>query len=104
MLKGRYIRDFEDSSSVKFIQLALVENETVKLADKNLEEFTKLTLQGQLDELLQRKIPLKDLRDIFYYQDKPCPRLILILGGPGKQKYVCLEGVALTFIVFISQK
>ena len=87
MLQVRYIRDFtsdEGEGPVKFIELALVKNEKVTRVDKNLEEFTKLTLQGQVDELLQKKERLGGLRDIFYYQNKPCPRLILIMGGPGE--------------------
>jgi len=67
-----------------YVRLALVKGEKVTRVDKNLEEITKLTLQGQVDEILLKKEPLGDLRDIFYYQNKPCPRLILIMGGPGK--------------------
>ena len=52
--------------------------------DKNLEEITRLTLQGQVDELMLRKEPLGDLKDIFHYENKHCPRLILIMGGSGK--------------------
>ena len=87
MLQVRYIRDFtsdEGEGPVKFIELALVKNERVTRVDKNLEEFTKFTLRGQVDELLQKKERLGDLRDIFYYQNKPCPQLILIMGGPGE--------------------
>ena len=53
-------------------------------ADKDIEEITKLTLQGQIDEVLLRKEPLHSLKEIFHYQNKPCPRIILIIGGPGK--------------------
>jgi len=67
-----------------YIQLALVKGEKVTRADKNLEEITKLTLQGQVDEILLKKEQLGELRDIFHYQNKPCPRLILIMGGPGE--------------------
>ena len=42
-------------------------------ADKNLEEITRLTLQGQVDEILSKKEQLGELRDIFHYQSKPCP-------------------------------
>ena len=52
-------------------------------ADKNLE-ITRLTLQGQVDEILLRKEPLGGLKDIFHYKNKPCPRLILIMGAPGE--------------------
>ena len=86
-LKARYIKqlstDHTDWPS-QYVQLALVKGENVTRADKNLEEITRLTLQGQVDELLLRKEPLDDLRDIFHYQNKPCPRLILIMGGPGE--------------------
>lgn len=67
----------------QYVHLVLVKEEKVKRADKDLEETTKLTLQGQIDELLLKKEPLGELSDIFHYQNKPCPRLILILGGPG---------------------
>ncbi|XP_065901515.1 NACHT, LRR and PYD domains-containing protein 3-like isoform X2 [Dysidea avara] len=66
-----------------YVRLALVKGEKVTRADKNLEEITRLTLQGQVDEILLKKEQLGELRDIFYYQNKPCPRLILIMGGPG---------------------
>ena len=66
------------------MRLVLVKEEKVTRNDKNLEEITRLTLQGQVDELLLRKEALRDLRDIFHYEYKPCPRLILIMGGPGE--------------------
>ena len=87
MLQVRYIRDFtsdEGEGPVNYIELELVKNEKVTRVDKNLEESTKLTLRGQVDELLQKKESLGDLRDIFFYHNKPCPRLILIMGGPGE--------------------
>ena len=68
----------------QYVHLVLVKQEEIKRTDKNLEEATKLTLQGQIDELLLRKEPLGELTDIFHYQNKPCPHLILILGGPGE--------------------
>lgn len=87
MLRLRYIREFgcdEVEGTVKYINLALVKNEKVTRVDKSLEEFTKLTLQGQVDELLHKKEQLNNLWDIFHYQDKLCPRLILIVGAPGE--------------------
>ena len=68
----------------QYVHLVLVKEEEIKRADKDLEETTKLTLQGQRDELLLKKEPLGKLSDIFHYQNKPCPHLILILGGPGE--------------------
>ena len=50
----------------------------------DVEETRRLTIQGHIDEVLLRKEPLYDLSDIFHYQSKPCPRIILIIGGPGE--------------------
>ena len=67
-----------------YIQLALVRDEICNIRDKRLNEITRHTLQGQVDEILKIKEPLKrGLEDIFHYNDLPCPRLILILGAPG---------------------
>ena len=86
-LKARYIKHLSTDHtdwSLQYIRLALVKGEKVTRVDKNLEEITRLTLQGQVDELLLRKERLGDLSDIFHYKNKPCPRLILIMGGPGE--------------------
>ena len=86
-LKARYIKHLSTDHTdwpLQYVRLALVKGEKVTRADKNLEEITRLTLQGQVDELLLRKERLDDLRDIFHYKNKPCPRLILIMGGPGE--------------------
>ena len=86
-LKARYIKHLSTDHTdwpLQYVRLALVKGEKVTRADKDLEDITRLTLQGQVDELLLRKEPLGDLRDIFHYQNKPCPRLILIMGGPGE--------------------
>ena len=82
-LKARYLSTDHTDWPLQYVRLALVKREKVTRADKNLEEITKLTLQGQVDELLLRKESLHDLSDIFHYNKKPCPRLILIMGGPG---------------------
>lgn len=90
-LKVRYCRllptsktDWPKHKVTQYIRLALVEKEDVTLRDDDLNELTKLTLQGDIDSILKKKEPLHDLKDIFFYQNKPCPRLILIMGGPGK--------------------
>ena len=83
-LKARYLSMEETDWPLRYVRLALVKGEKVTRADKNLEEITRLTLQGQVDELLLRKEPLHDLRDIFHYKNKPCPRVIVIMGGPGE--------------------
>ena len=67
-----------------YVRLAIVEKEDVTLRDENLTEVTKLTLRGSVDTILKKKQPLGDLKEIFHYQDKPCPRLIVIMGSPGE--------------------
>ena len=90
-LKARYLSslatgktDWPKHKVTQFIRLALVEKEDVTLKDENLNEITKLTLQGDVDKILKKKQPLGDLREIFHYENKPCPRLIVIMGGPGE--------------------
>ena len=83
-IQARYIRYLSADWPHYYVRLALVKGEKVTRADKNLEEITRLTLKGQVDEILVKKEQLGDLKDIFHYQNKPCPRLILIMGGPGK--------------------
>jgi len=67
----------------QYIRLAIVEKEDITPRDKNLNEVTKLTLQGDIDRILKKKQPLSDLREIFHYGNEPCPRLIVVMGGPG---------------------
>ena len=90
-LKSRYSKllqpaktDLPKHHVTQYVRLALVENENATLKDKSLNELTKLTMQGDVDKILKKKEPLCDLRDIFHYEGKPCPRLILIMGGPGE--------------------
>ena len=82
--QARYLRYLTTDWPHYYIQLALVKEEKVTRADKNFNEITKLTLRGEVDKILKKKEPLGELRDIFHYQNKPCPRLILIMGGPGE--------------------
>ena len=70
-----------------YIQLALVRDELCNIRDKKLNEITRHTLQGQVDEILKIKEPLRTLEDVFHYNNLPCPRLLLILGAPGKHLY-----------------
>ena len=94
-LKSRYLRqlptaktDWPKHEVTEYIRLALIEKEDITLKDKNLNEITKLTLQGDIDRILKKKQPLGDLKNIFHYENKPCPRLIVIMGGPGSYMYV----------------
>ena len=89
-LKSRYLRqlptaktDWPKHKVTQYVRLALVEKDDVTLKD-TLNDITKLTLQGNVDRILKKKQPLRDLREIFHYQDEPCPRLIVIMGGPGE--------------------
>ena len=90
-LKSRYLRRLPKAKTswpyhivIGYVRLALVKKEDITLRDENLSEVTKLTLQGDVDRILKVKEALSDLRDIFHYQNKPCPRLIVIMGGPGE--------------------
>jgi len=87
-LQARYLRqppisktDWPKHHVTQYVKLALVEKEDVTIRDENLNEITKLSLQGEVDMILKKKVPLGDLEDIF---SKPCPRLILIIGAPGE--------------------
>ena len=90
-LKARYIKllpisktDWPKHKVTQYVRLAIVKKEDVTLRDKHLNELTRLTLQGDVDKILKKKEPLHDLKDIFYYNNEPFPRLILIMGGPGE--------------------
>lgn len=80
----RHISSIESDWPQRYVRLALVKGEKVTKGGKDLEETTRLTLRGKIDDVLMMKEPLGDLIDIFHYQNKPCPRLILVMGGPGK--------------------
>ena len=95
-LKARYLRgihvqhcslDWPEHTASKYIKLALVEKEKmITLDDKQnpLNEIAKLSLKSNADKILLKKNPLGGLKDIFHYRNEPCPRLILIVGGPGE--------------------
>ena len=87
-LKARYSKmlttgktDWPKHKVTQYVRLALIEKEYI---DKNLNEFTRLTLQGDVDKIPKKKKPLSDLRDIFHCKNKLCRQLILIMGGPGE--------------------
>ena len=90
-LKSRYKRqqqhsqcDWPKHDVSKYIKLALVEKEGVTRKDEHLNEITKLSIKGSTGEILKKKKPLGGLKEIFYYKNEPCPRVILIMGGPGE--------------------
>ena len=90
-LKVRYLNqlptcktDWPKHNVFHYVRLAIVEKEDVTLRDEHLNEITKLTLKGEVDKILKKKTQLGDLKEIFHYDKQPCPRLILIMGGPGE--------------------
>ena len=90
-LKSRYLRplptvktDWPKWRVTQYVRLDLVKMEDVTLRDENLDKVTKLTLQDNVDKILKKEKPLVGLRDIFHYENKLCPRLIVIMGGPGE--------------------
>ena len=66
-----------------YVKLALVEKDDVTLLDDYIDDLKKLQSQGGVDKLLKKKA-INNLREIFHYNNKPIPRLILIVGGPGE--------------------
>ena len=89
-LKEEYKRWCSSDNPHRYVQLAIVREKICNIRDQKLNEITRRTLHGQVDEILKIKEPLKrGLKDIFHYEDLPCSRLILILGAPGtKSKYM----------------
>ena len=90
-LKSRYKKrqqhsqhDWPKHNVSKYIKLALVEKEDVTRKDKDLNEITKLSIKGSTDKILKKKKPLRGLKEIFRYKTETCPRLILVMGGPGE--------------------
>ncbi|XP_065888349.1 NACHT, LRR and PYD domains-containing protein 3-like isoform X2 [Dysidea avara] len=89
-LQARYLRGLPIAKTgwpkhhvVQYVRLVLVEKEDITLRDENLNDITKMTIQGEVDKILKQKEQLNELGDIFHYQNKPCPRLIVIMGAPG---------------------
>jgi len=83
-LQARYSPSTGSDDPHCYIQLALIKQSTISRNGQQLNEITKLTLQGYVDEILVIKEPLNGIKEIFYYGSMSCPRLILIMGAPGK--------------------
>ena len=61
-LKARYSKllptgktDWPKHKATRYVRLALVEKEDVTINDKKFDEFTRLTLQGDIDKILKRR-------------------------------------------------
>ena len=87
-LKARYSKilttgktDWPKHKVTQYVRLAFIEKGDI---DKNLDEFTRLTLQGDVDKIPKKKKPLSDVRDTFHCENKLCCQLILIMGGLGE--------------------
>ena len=65
-----------------YVKLALVEKDDVTLQEDYIDNLIKLQSWGGVDKILKKKI--NNLREIFHYNNKPIPRLILVVGGPGE--------------------
>ena len=89
-LKVIYNPSPDSDDPLCYIQLALVKDGVISRNDEKLNEITKLTLQGQVDEITQMKESLNGIKDIFYYKDSTCPRIILIIGAPGELN-ICIH-------------
>ena len=98
-IKGRLKVIYDPSPAADeqhcYIQLALVKDSAINRNHEKLNEITKLTLQGQVDEITQMKESLNGIRDMFCYKNTICPRVILIIGAPGTEQgvrtyiYIC---------------
>ena len=69
---------FPPTSSKMFIKLALVKKK--KVSRLQADNFTRLTLQGDIDQILQLKEPI-EMVDILKADDKV--RLVVVEGAPG---------------------
>jgi len=88
-LKARYRRqvpiaktDWPKHCVTDFVKLAVVEKGDEDIYE-HMNTITRLQLCGELNKVMSNRKPLDDLSEIFHYQGRPCPRLILIMGAPG---------------------
>ena len=79
----------------KFFNLALIKEETVRKGGV-LDEFTRLTITGKIEDILKKKVPI-ELSEVFKKTDHQ-KMTILMEGCPGSGKtaltqHLCLEWV-----------
>ena len=84
-LRARYLgqlptakADWPKHFVTSYIRLALVEKEDITDSSDQLNYIKTLELRGGIDRILKKKQPIYDLKEIFHYNNKPIPRLILI--------------------------
>ena len=75
--------DWSKHSTFDYVKLALIIKQPVTTAD-DIDNLTQLTLEGGIEKILKKKKPINNLKEIFYYSNEKIPKLILIMGGPGK--------------------
>ena len=71
--------DWPNHKVSEYVKLTFVVREDTTLSDFSINKSTKQLMQ---DEMIDG--PFSDLKNIFHYQGLPCPRVILLVGGPGE--------------------
>lgn len=103
-LKTEYKKTCHSDSPHCYVQLTIVQDEMYHWRNKKLNDISSYTTQGQVDEIVKIKEPLKrGLVDVFHYKNKPCPQLIFILGAPGNKLnvFLCIH-YSYLLILFLS--
>ena len=106
-LRTRYLRqlptaevDWPKHLVTSYMQLTLVDKQSFTDSTDRVNYIKTLTRKGGVDRIVQKKQPIYDLREIFHYNSKPIPRLILIMGAPGKQLCSYVYTVMIVALVY----
>ena len=90
-LKVRYFNQLPTSKTgipkhnvFQYVKLAIVEKDKAIKEDEHYKDVFKLQVKGKVGQILKKKQPFFDLKEIFNHGNKPCPRLILLMGTPGE--------------------
>ena len=79
---------FPNLTCNEFINLALVKSDRVSRSEA--DEFTKATLQGNIDEILQKKEPIKLEEVLNPVEGQRKMKCVYIQGAPGVGKSTCV--------------
>ena len=71
--------DWPNHKVSEYVNLTFAVREDTTLSDFSINKSTKQLMQNEMIDG-----PFSDLKNIFHYQDLPCPRVILLVGGPGE--------------------